>query len=66
MKSYRILVHDRREAAPIELAAVMAHDARVQEFARGRLDADPNISGMEIWFETRKLCDLTRESRKAA
>jgi len=66
MKAYRILVHDNRSAAPIELAAVMAHDARVAEYCRDRFAASAEVSSIEIWSGAKKLCHLSSEARQAA
>jgi hypothetical protein len=67
MKAYRILVHDRRCAAPIELAAEMKHDARVVEFARDRLAASKHVAAIEVWSGATRLCWLADdEPRKAA
>jgi hypothetical protein len=66
MKAYRILVHDGRSAAPIELAVEMAHDARVAEYCRDRLARSAWVSSIEIWSGAKKLCDLANEARQAA
>ena len=66
MKAYRILVHDDRAAAPIELAAEMAHDARVTEFCRERLASSAYVSSIEVWSGAKKLCQLWSEARQAA
>jgi len=66
MKAYRILVHDDRSAAPIELAAEMAHDARVTEFCRQRLASSAYVSSIEVWSGEKKLCHLWSEARQAA
>ena len=66
MKAYRILVHDRRCGAPIELAAEMRHDARVVEFARDRLAASNHVASIEVWSGATRLCWLDAEQRKAA
>jgi hypothetical protein len=66
MKAYRILVHDNRTAAPIELAAEMAHDGRVTEFFRQRLANSAYVSSIEVWAGAKKLCHLWSEARQAA
>jgi hypothetical protein len=66
MKAYKILVHDRRCAAPLELAAQMKHDVRVVEFARDRLAASEHVAAIEVWSGTRRLCRLCDEPRQAA
>jgi hypothetical protein len=66
MKAYRILVHDARSAAPIELAVEMAHDARVAEHCRQRLASSAEVSSIEIWSGAKKLCHLQSEARQAA
>jgi hypothetical protein len=66
MKAYRILVHDARSAAPIELAAEMAHDVRVAEYCRHRLASSAEVSSIEIWSGAKKLCHLRSEAREAA
>jgi hypothetical protein len=58
MKAYKILVHDRRCDAPIELAAEMKHDARVVEFARDRLAASSHVAAIEVWSGATRLCRL--------
>jgi hypothetical protein len=66
MKTYRIVVHDDRAGAPIELAAEMAHDARVTEFCRERLASSDFVSSIEVWSGAKKLCQLWSEARQAA
>jgi hypothetical protein len=66
MKAYRIVVHDNRSAAPIELAAEMAHDARVTEFCRERLANSAHVASIEVWSGATKLCQLWSEARQAA
>jgi hypothetical protein len=66
MKAYRILVHDGRCEAPIELAVEMAHDARVAEYCRDRLASSTKVSSIEIWSGAQKLCQLWSEAREAA
>ncbi len=44
MKAYRILVHDDQYAAPVELAVEMAHDSRVAEFCRERMQKSAHVS----------------------
>ncbi|HXQ15807.1 MAG TPA: hypothetical protein VN814_14410 [Caulobacteraceae bacterium] len=66
MKAYRILVHDGRSEAPIELAAEMAHDARVTEYCRDRFARSAEVSSIEIWSGAKKLCHLWSEAREAA
>jgi hypothetical protein len=66
MKSYRILMHDDRGAAPVELVAEMARDERVVEFCRDRLAVSPRVASIEIWSNDGKLCHLWSETRRAA
>jgi len=66
MKTYRILVHDRRCAAPIELAAEMARDDRVAEFARDRWLASVHVAAIEVWEGARRICRFADASLKAA
>ena len=66
MKAYRIVIHDDRGAAPIELAAEMAHDARVTEFCRDRLAASAHLASIEVWSGAKKLCHLWSEAKQAA
>jgi hypothetical protein len=66
VKSYRIIVHDRRCAAPIELAAEMAHDDRAAEFARDRWSASAHVAAIEVWSGTRRVFRFEEASRQAA
>jgi hypothetical protein len=66
MKAYRILVHDDRYGAPVELAVEMARDARVAEFCRDRMQKSVHVSSIEIWSGAKKLCHLWSEARQAA
>lgn len=66
MKAYKILVHDVREADPIELAAELAHDARAQEFARQRLASSDHVAAIEVWRGAVKLCHLRNTQSLAA
>jgi len=66
MKAYRILVHDRRAAAPQEWKAEMARDDRAVEFARDRLAASDNLIGIEVWSGPVRLCRFGEEIRRAA
>ena len=66
MKSYRIVVHDRREREPIELAAELGRDERAHEVARERLASSPYFAAVELWRGPVKLCHLQRVDRKAA
>jgi hypothetical protein len=66
MKSYRIVVHDRRESEPIELAAELGRDERAREIARERLASSPHFSAVELWRGPVKLCHLQRVERRAA
>jgi hypothetical protein len=66
MKAYRVLVHDVRSAAPLELAAEMAHDARVTEFCRQRLASSAYVTSIEVWSGAKQLCQLWSEARQAA
>jgi hypothetical protein len=66
MKTYRILVHDRRCAAPIELAAELAHDERAAQFARDRWSASVHIEAIEVWAGAQRLCRFEDAERRAA
>ena len=66
MKAYRILVHDSRDPAPIELAAEMADDARVTEYCRARLARSAAVTSIEIWSGAKRLRHLWSEARQAA
>ncbi len=66
MTFYRIVVHDRRESEPIELAAELARDERAHEVARERLASSPHFSAVELWRGPVKLCHLRRVDRIAA
>jgi hypothetical protein len=66
MKTYRILVHDRRCAAPIELVAEMARDERAAEFARERWAASAHVTAIEVWSGPRRLCSFADAQRRAA
>jgi len=66
MKAYRILVHDRRCAAPIELTAEMARDDRVAEFARDRWLGSVHIAAIEVWDGARRICCFADAALKAA
>lgn len=66
MKAYRVLVHDVRDADPIELMAELAHDRRAHEFARERLAASPYVRAIEVWRGLVKLCHLKSGIREAA
>lgn len=66
MKAYRIVVHDHRDAMPIELNAEMARDTRVTEYCNGLLAASAQVSSIEIWSGANKLCQLWSEARAAA
>ena len=66
MKAYRLLVHDDETATPVELAVEMAHDARVAEFCRERMQKSAHVSSIEIWSGAKKLCHLWSEARQAA
>ena len=66
MKAYRILIHDTRAAAPIELTAEMAHDQRVTEFFGERLAKSPHLASIEVGSDGAKLRHLWPELRCAA
>ncbi len=66
MKTYRLLVHDDQFAAPSELAVEMAHDARVAEFCRERMQKSAHVSSIEVWSGAKKLCHFRSEARQAA
>jgi hypothetical protein len=66
MNACRILVHDRRCAAPIELAAELAHDERAAQFARDRWSASAHIEAIEVWSGAQQLCRFEDAARKAA
>ncbi|HEY1750361.1 MAG TPA: hypothetical protein VGG29_03810 [Caulobacteraceae bacterium] len=66
MKTYRLLVHERAGDAPVELAAEMAHDARVVQFARDRVAASKGVTAIEVWSGPVKLCEVGPEDLKAA
>ncbi|HZZ87758.1 MAG TPA: hypothetical protein VFE13_05425 [Caulobacteraceae bacterium] len=66
MKSYRIVEHSGRSAAPVELVAEMARDERVEQFCRDRLAASTGLVSIEIWSQGRQLCHLWSETRRAA
>jgi hypothetical protein len=55
MKTYRILVQDRRHAEPLALDALLANDARAREFARERLANDRDCEAVEVWHAGRQL-----------
>jgi hypothetical protein len=66
MKAYRLVVHNSRGAAPIELVAEMAHDARITEFCRQRLMTSPHLASIEVWSGAVKLFHFRSEARQAA
>ena len=66
MKTYRLLVHDDQFAAPVELVVEMAHDARVAEFCRDRMQKSASVSSIEVWSGGKKLCQIWSEARQAA
>ena len=66
MQAYRILLHDTRDAAPIELTAEMADDQRVTEFFSERLANSPYLTSIEVWSAGAKLRHLWRQLRCAA
>jgi len=66
MKTYRILVHDARCAAPIELVAEMARDERAQQYARDQWSASANVEAIEVWSGPRRLCRFEDAARRAA
>ena len=66
MKAYRVLVHDLRERAPIELTAELASDARANEFARERLASSASYMAIEVWRGEVKLLHLRSGLRVAA
>jgi hypothetical protein len=58
VKTYTILVHDRRFRRPVTLTAELAHDARAAEFAHQRLNASPDHEAIEVWRDRVKLYHL--------
>jgi hypothetical protein len=66
MKTYRLLVHEMAGGKPVELAAEMAHDARVVEFARARVAASKGVTAIEVWSGPVKLCEVWPDDLKAA
>lgn len=66
MKAYRILIHDTRALAPIELTAEMAHIQRVTEFFGARLANSAHLASIEVWSDGAKLRHLWPELRRAA
>ena len=66
MKTYTIVVHDRRWRGPMTLAAVLAHDARACEFALQRLGASRAIEAVEVWRNGAKLYQLSQADALAA
>ena len=59
MKTYTIVVHDRRWREPMTLAAELAHDARACEFARQRLGASDDIEAIEVWRNGARLYQVS-------
>jgi hypothetical protein len=55
MKTYRILIHDRRWAEPVSMEAVLADDARACEFARQRLVSSIHCEVVEVWHAGKEL-----------
>jgi len=55
VKTYTIVVHDRRWRGPMTLAAVLAHDARACEFAHERLVTSRDCEAVEVWHAGRRL-----------
>ena len=55
MKTYTILVHDRRWAEPVTLEAVLADDARAAEFAHERLATSIDCAAVEVWHDGTQL-----------
>ena len=55
MKTYTILVHDRRWAEPVTLEAILADDTRAREFARERLVTSTAGEAVEVWHAGRML-----------
>jgi hypothetical protein len=66
MKTYRLLVHETTGGAPVELAAQMAGDARVVEFARHRVASAKGVTAIEVWSGPVKLCEIGPGDLKAA
>ena len=66
MKTYTIVVHDRREREPMTLTAVLAHDARACEFGLERLGASVGIEAVEVWCNGVKLYQLSQADAFAA
>jgi hypothetical protein len=55
MKTYTILVHDRRWAERVTIEAVLADDARACEFAHERLASSIDCEIVEVWRAGKKL-----------
>ena len=66
VKTYTIVVHDRREREPMTLTAVLAHDARACEFGLERLGASVGIEAVEVWCNGVKLYQLSQADAFAA
>ena len=60
VKTYKILVHDRRCREPIVLTAEMKRDSRACEYARDQLASSPNYDAIEVWQADLQLCRLAR------
>ena len=58
MKTYKILVHDRRCPEPIFLTAEMRHDQRACEYARERLRSSADYDAIEVWRAEVRLCQV--------
>ena len=65
VKTYSILVHDRRRPETTSLVAELAHDARAIDFARERLDSSAHYQAIEVWREGVKLFEA-RNARQVA
>jgi hypothetical protein len=60
VKTYTIVVHERRGREPMTLMAVLAHDARACEFALERLGAAGDVEAVEVWRNGAKLYQLSQ------
>ncbi|HUZ11269.1 MAG TPA: hypothetical protein VMU93_00270 [Caulobacteraceae bacterium] len=56
MKTYKILVHERRREEPITLVAELSCDQRAREFARDRLASSTRYEFVEVWDGATRLC----------
>jgi hypothetical protein len=66
VKTYTIVMYDRRGREPVTLTAVLAHDARACEFALQRLGASVDIVAIEVWRNGAKLYQQSQADAFAA